>query len=879
MNKTLAYGLGATVLALGAEFSASAADFQWNGTGETVNWGADKVWLNKSQSPAQAVTWVGNQVAIFPADSSLAHTINLEQTYAPGRMNVQDDYTFTGAESAVLNYDLGYAFYVSEGKTATFQVPFQQTSSDSNKRALFEPTGTIDFQKGGSVYRFQQNRGTVKVTGGTFTTTGSHTDAGASASVAGFTAGTFIVDGAKTKFEVGADTKYLPNSGTEIIVRNGGTFDASKVTGEVLNGFSNNGTGSSHASITVEDGGTFIANNLRVGKANKATFDAKPDYGRVNVNAGGIMRVHQMRMDDTGDWYGEVNFNGGTWELTCLDSEKGKEIYPFSANDATKWPGLHLTVRKGGARLLNTGDANYRHKILKPLKCGVAEGETDGGLTIEGTGLLYMNTKNTYNGPTTLAGTGGIIYVPYNDDALGAVPATPTDNIIAASSSPILHVDYACDFHKNRNVLIKKDITFQVGNGNNLRLLGQIKSDPEAPDSTVLRVRDSWAGALTIATTDGRENRIGRLRTDGHLVIADGTTTITKTSTDVHGSAPIYVARGSTATDYSKNYGVLEVTGGTLKPVTAAKYTETQNYGQIKVSGGKFDVSGTNQEILNGMDTPGRVEVSGTGEIAAYIVRATQVESSSTKAYGSDGLPATSVHVATGGVLRLHHFSIDYGKTSLAGRIDLDGGTIICRSSQNKLIGNPVASSRAKWEKIPVRVCPGGAIVDTASFTSEISLPLVSAGENDGGVRKIGTGKLNLSGANTYVGPTRCDKGQLVFTTDTSFPGGDLEVSVKELGKLSAAERQTALIKATRLAFKTGAKIRVVDFEGDDPFKALGKRLVLAQSDAEINRLPTVVEIDKDGQEIAGGRWAASLSADKKTLLFASARGLVLTVR
>lgn len=870
---------GVTALALSAGLSSSAADFQWNGTGETVNWGADKVWIHNGMTPPQPFTWTGNQVAIFPADSSLAHTINLEKTYAPGRMNVQDDYTFTGAETAVLNYDLGYAFYVSEGKTATFQVPFQQTSSESTKRALLEPTGTIDFQKGGSVYRFQQNKGTVKVTGGTFTTTGSDTGAGASAAVAGFTAGTFIVDGAKAKFEVGADTTYLPNSGTEIIVRNGGTFDASKVTSEVLNGFSNNGTGSSHASITVEDGGTFIAKNLRIGKANKATFDAKPDYGRVNVNEGGIMRVHQMRMDDTGDWYGEVNFNGGTWELTCLDSEKSKEIYPFSANDATKWPGLHLTVRKGGARLLNTGDANYRHKILKPLECGVAEGETDGGLTVEGTGLLYMNTKNTYNGPTTLAGTGGVIYVPYNDDALGAVPATPTDNIIAASSSPILHIDYACDFHKNRNVLIKKDITFQVGNGANMRLLGQIKSDPEAPDSTVLRVRDNWAGALTIATTDGRENRIGRLRTDGHLVIADGTTTITKTSTEVHGAAPIYVACTSTATGYSKNYGVLEVTGGTLKPVTAAKYTETQNYGQIKVSGGKLDVSGDKQEILNGMDTPGRVEVSGTGEISAYIVRATQVESSSTKAYGSDGLPATSVHVATGGVLRLHHFLIDYGKTSLAGRIDLDGGTIICRSSQNKLIGNPDASSRAKWANIPVRVCPGGGIVDTAGWKSEISLPLVSAGENDGGFRKIGAGTLTLSGANTYVGPTRCDKGQLVFNKDTSFPGGDLEVSIKELAKLSDTERQTALIKAVTLAFKAGAKIRVVDVEGDNPRKALGKRLVLAQTDVAMDKVPTIVEVDADGREVSGARWMATLSADKKTLTFGPCWGMAIILR
>ena len=533
---------------------------------------------------------------------------------------------------------------------------------------------------------------------------------------------------------------------------------------------------------------------------------------------------------------------------------------------------MSLQVKEGGAhiKLVNSGLNRTFGKSFE------SAAEKDGGFTIEGDGgVAYMNVTNTFNGPTTLAGKGGLIYVPKYDRSLGLEPAAPTNNIIftaGTASGPILHADTSFDLHKNRNMLIKKDTTARIGNIGNLRLLGQIVSDPSAPTSTVLRVLDNWAGAFTIATTDGRENKIGRVRSDGHLVFENGTTTVTKVTTDVAGNAPIYAARTSTATAYSKNYGVLEVTGGTLKTVVGAKYAETQNYGQIKVSGGKLDVSGNNQELLNGMDTPGRIEVSGTGEIAAYIVRATQVLSTSDKAYGADGLPAAEIHVATGGVLRLHHFSIDYGKSGLVGRIDLDGGTIICRSSQNKLIGNP--DNLAKWEKILVRVCPGGAIVDTANTSSGIPVPLISACANDGGVCKFGAGTLTLSGANTYNGPTRCDKGTLKFANEGAFPGGDLAVSAKAL----KANGSLGTITSPKLVFKPGAKVRIVEADGVDP--QAYKRVTIATSDVPMENPPTqVVVVDKDGNERPSSDWRVSLSADGKTLSFGRAQGCAIIVR
>ena len=57
----------------------------------------------------------------------------------------------------------------------------------------------------------------------------------------------------------------------------------------------------------------------------------------------------------------------------------------------------------------------------------------------------------------------------------------------------------------------------------------------------------------------------------------------------------------------------------------------------------------------------------------------------------------------------------------------------------------------------------GGAIIDSAGFDATISQSLTDNG--GGGLTKIGSGTLTLSGANSYTGPTLVKAGTLATTT------------------------------------------------------------------------------------------------------------------
>ena len=837
-------------LAIGVGLAAGAADFQWNATGDVADWGATKVWLHMGKTPPEPYTWTGNQVAIFPEDANLAHTVNLEKSYTPGRMNVKDDYTFTGADASCLQYDLGYSFWVSEGKTATLQLPLKQTSSDSTKRALLEPTGTIDLQKGGEVYRFQLNKGTLKLTGGTLKTTGSNTGPQASSSVAGFTAGKFIVDGKSAVFQIGTTTSYVPNSGTEIVVRNGGTFDAWNAA-EVLNGFADNGSTSAHASMTVTNGGSVVAQKIRVGKASKTVFESKPDYARLNLCSGGVFRVRQAWTE--ANLCGEVNFNGGKWEMITNASDVTSKSSINAFNTLPASSNLLLQVREGGAYLKSFGDVNVKQYLHLPFRSGAAK---DGGLHFESAAgsIVYVQATNTFNGGTWLSGTGAFIFTPLHDRAFGAVPEMPSDNIFVTSSHPILHSDKDFDIHSNRTVRIAKGVTMNVGNGGKLRMRGAIRGEDK---TTVLKTMGDWNGSTVLAPAEDRTNEVGRLWVTKPLVVEEGLTKVTSDSGSIHGNAAVYVNGSS---------GLLEMTGGTLKVTDSSEnvYVETAKGGRICIRGGLFDVS-TTKELLNGHDGYGVTEVCGSGRINARLVRVSQ-----TKDVGADGLPLARIHVATGGVLRLHHFNIDTG-TGAKGLVDLDGGTIEFRSTRDGAFG-PGTSG---WAGIHFRACAGGAILDTMGCTIGIEPSLESGATNDGGLTKKGAGKLTLKNAsNPYNGPTRCDKGELDFDKDSSFPGGDLAVSAKALKE----QGSLGTIKAFQLVFKPGAKVRVVEADGIDPKTC--SRVTIATSDEPMVNPPTqVVVVDADGNERSSADWRVSLSADGKTLSFGKAQGGALNFR
>lgn len=854
-------------LTVGACLSSGAANFQWNGQGEGATWGGALNWLHMGQD-AKPFTWTGQQVAIFEATNTVAsRTVVVDKQYSPGQFTVRDNYQMTGDGSFLMNLATpASAIYVADGKTLTMDVPLQQTSDASAGRLYKGSSGTVDFQKDVSAYRFQNHGGTTKVTSGaTMTITGTSTSPGAEGAVLSTSGGKVVVEGTGSKLVVANATSYLPNSGSQIVVRNGGTIDVSNVN-EVLNGFSdNNGTTKSpYGSITIDDGGTFIAKQIRVGKCTSSFFNSNPDYARVNLLTNGVLKLSNFTMDNSGTQYAEVNFNGGALHMTGATANRPLNSGSYKTSP---WAGLHYYIREGGLRLNNA--VNATRNFDKPLESGA---EKDGGLTVEGVGgVLYMDAANTFNGPTRLTGSGGVIYVPLNDAAFGAVPAEPTDNIIFEQRGVILHSDKSFEVHPNRTMRIKKDVQARIGNGGHLAFRGAVLGEAGQESSTSIWVEKNWSGSLTLIPDKGKVNMFGRLITQGHTVIGAGETQLVSPVTQQAGTGAVLYVGDDALSAFHAYRGILDVTNGLLKVTANAEnsYLVVKDYGQLRVSGGTLDCAG-HTELLHAMTKPARIEVSGTAEnpglLKAYIIRASQ----STTMEGD--LPAACISLRKGGTLELHHFNID-AKASQKGRVDFDGGILKARSTRDNMLG----SGTGAWLNILFRVCKGGLIFDTNNKKMGIQAPLltgVTEGK-DGGLTKKGSNVLYIrNGDFTYTGPTRTDMGQLIFegADGTAFDlPGDVEVSVKELSKLKDSERGGTYIQAKSIP--ATAKLRVADAQmmadGPDPRTTFGKKIAILKTKEPMTKVPQIVLVDEDGNEKpSDGRWSATLSADRKTLTF-----------
>ncbi|MBR0056825.1 MAG: hypothetical protein IJP66_05795, partial [Kiritimatiellae bacterium] len=136
--------------------------------------------------------------------------------------------------------------------------------------------------------------------------------------------------------------------------------------------------------LTVANGGSLAVEQLRVSQSGSAQSE-------VHLNDGGLIAVHQLRMDNAST--GLFAFNGG-----CLQATK--ENRAFFAGAAASWANVAFTVGEKGAGFDLSNSTNLWWG--KPLTCGVAEGETDGGLFKRGSGILVLISTNAYNGPTVI---------------------------------------------------------------------------------------------------------------------------------------------------------------------------------------------------------------------------------------------------------------------------------------------------------------------------------------------------------------------------------------------------------------------------------------------------------------------------------------------
>lgn len=642
------------------------------------------------------------------------------------------------------------------------------------------------------------------------------------------------------------------------------------------------GTAAAPAEISVADGITAdvaaaVTNEIATSKVRKTgggtlALSGDTSLGEVAM-AGGTLRL-------AGGFHVVTNFvregsaealfeaDGGILQITGKDG-----LHGFSA----------ARVGPGGLRFLRKGYATTTH--WQKLETGVADG-VDGGVHFYGSDLCYFYPSSaSYTGgfhfENSKWGTTPFVAIGQNkDNVFGAVPSEPADSIFFHATNGRLHFGYSTDVHTNRDVLIDRDCTagFSVQNADmTARICGRI-CGPEGYDQTVrVFARTSywsdneanWKGTLALSPGEGRTNRIGRLTVDAPVRIESGVTLLTCTNNVPEGAmyknvVPLDVESGA---GYQEWKGVLTVAGGELR-VDKSKYVVVRQHGQVRVTGGLFTTPG---EYLNGLGSPARTFIGGGGRMDANSLRLTQSAS-----FGSDGAPACSVTVSTGGVLRLRKFYLDeVQKKVFHGQLSLDGGTLMPKSNEANFVG----TGGWMWTNVLVRVCAGGAIFDTDGFSPTVRNPLLSGSAADGGLVKRGAGVLTLVNVNGYNGATRVEAGKVAFTHADGYPGGSLEFPA---ATLAAQPLGTPLVTAKSISFRDGCGVRIADADRLD-LATFGKPRTLATSETPFEAVPDVAFVSSDGTTLGTGNgwggWTVALSPDRKSLLLSGSPGTVLILR
>ncbi len=284
-----------------------------------------------------------------------------------------------------------------------------------------------------------------------------------------------------------------------------------------------------------------------------------------------------------------------------------------------------------------------------------------------------------------------------------------------------------------------------------------------------LRVGDGGTGNLTATDTS-------RLVVDqvqiGNQLLGAGTLTMQSGSSM---TATGYIAVGNSGTgtlamngtaamsvQYDFNVGDLGGSTGTVTladqaTVSAGSFFVAKgdaSVGSMTLSGGTFSQTSTDGNFIVGRDGTATLTIGGTGRVvgaatAGMVLGATEFSQSA--AVNLDG-----------GVLEVAKVTKGTGTNTA---LVFNGGTLKAR---------PTSSGSFVGGLDSLLVLPGGATVDSNGATISIDQSFADGG--GGGLTKAGSGKLTLSAANFYTGPTAVAAGTLQVDGDNSLATGAVTV-------------------------------------------------------------------------------------------------------
>jgi fibronectin-binding autotransporter adhesin len=226
------------------------------------------------------------------------------------------------------------------------------------------------------------------------------------------------------------------------------------------------------------------------------------------------------------------------------------------------------------------------------------------------------------------------------------------------------------------------------------------------------------------------------------------------------------------------NSGTLTVSGGLFFGNAGGTYTEALN-----VTGGTMTLAARSD--LNS-DAAGTgtvsVNISGgtfTDPYYPYLTNGAGQTTTVTQTGGTFNNPSTSTtdgvffntglatYNLAGGTLKTNNVGSS-GTPTAGSKFIFNGGTL--QAQINSTLGGGFFSPPAAV------IGAGGGTIDTQAFNVSAVTPLATGvtGGLDGGLTKLGSGRLSMTGTNTYTGPTNIGGGTLALTGTGSVNGSSV---------------------------------------------------------------------------------------------------------
>ena len=432
---------------------------------------------------------------------------------------------------------------------------------------------------------------------------------------------------------------------------------------------------------------------------------------------------------------------------------------------------------------------------------GGIEGSTS--IVISNTGSFTLNTSNSYTGGTFVYG--GTLAIN-NDSALGA-----TNTLLTLSGGNLQITGNSTN--NVRPISMPVATSFGVSAGATARLGGVISGagafNKTDNGTLILAGKETFTGnvfphaGILVVDSGGAINNGGNYSSIGQNGTDNATLTLKGTGTFTN-SADFNVGDVDTAigTLNIQDTAVLNVNAFWIGSANAAGSTAS---GTVNMTGGtlierstavgNFDLGGRNSgnagngtgvlNLTNGYISAAvgiRVGDYGTGTINQYggLLEVTNAGTGINLRRQSNG--GSGTYNLNGGTLRTE--KVTSSQTTGTRLFYFNGGTL--QAGNGNLGATPFMNILSD-----AFIRNGGAVVDSQGYAIIISQALEHSnvgGDNaiDGGLTKLGSGSLTVSGINTFTGPITNKAGLLSLTGGSTYPGG-IQVNAGTLGITTAS--------------------------------------------------------------------------------------------